>query len=61
MKVILMNLNLLRSKTEKKYNYFLNKTDEVFNNEFKGFEFNVGENNITFKPGEQVKSLKMSV
>ena len=28
---------------QKKYDWFLQKTDEVFNNEFKGFEFNVGE------------------
>ena len=27
------------------------KTNEVFNNEFKGFDFNVGENNFTYKPG----------
>ena len=28
---------------QKRYDYFLNKTNEVFNSEFKGFEFSVGE------------------
>ena len=37
---------------KKRYDYFLNKTDEVFNDEFKGFEFNVGEKSFTFKPGD---------
>ena len=36
----------------KKYDWFLQKTDEVFNNEFKGFEFNVGEKSFTYKPGD---------
>ena len=36
----------------KKYDWFLQKTDEVFSNEFKGFEFNVGEKSFTYKPGD---------
>lgn len=36
----------------KRYDYFLKKTDEVFGNEFKGFEFSVGEKSFTFKPGD---------
>jgi len=36
----------------KRYNYFLDKTESVFNNEFKGFEFSVGDKNISFKPGD---------
>ena len=32
---------------------FVNKTNEVFNDEFKGFEFNVGDKNFTFKPGDR--------
>ena len=53
----------IEEQTKKKYNYFLNKTDEVFNNEFKGFEFNVGDNNITFKPGtgEELKNVQSDV
>ena len=37
---------------KKRYNYFLDKTESVFNNEFKGFEFSVGDKNISFKPGD---------
>jgi len=48
---------------KKRYDYFLNKTDEVFNDEFKGFEFNVGEKSFTFKPGdkEELKSKQSNV
>tara|TARA_R110000823_G_scaffold5277_4_gene20912 strand:+ start:2217 stop:3347 length:1131 start_codon:yes stop_codon:yes gene_type:complete len=38
---------------KKRYDYFINKTDEVFSDEFKGFEFNVGEKQFTFKPGDK--------
>jgi len=38
---------------KKRYDYFLNKTNEVFNDEFKGFEFNIGEKSFTFKPGDK--------
>ena len=61
------NLNAYKSyieeKQKKKYNYFLDKTSEVFNNEFKGFDFNVGENNITYKPGttEELKNVQSDI
>jgi hypothetical protein len=47
----------------KRYDWFLKKTDEVFNNEFKGFEFNVGEKNYTYKPGDanELKSVQSDV
>ena len=50
-------------QNQKKYDYFLNKTNEVFNSEFKGFEFNVGDSNITFKPGttEELKNVQSDV
>ena len=50
-------------QTKKKYDYFLNKTDEVFNSEFKGFEFNVGDSNITFKPGtsDELKNVQSDI
>ena len=38
---------------KKRYDYFLNKTKEVFNDEFKGFEFNIGEKSFMFKPGDK--------
>jgi len=48
---------------KRKYDYFLNKTNEVFNNDFKGFDFNIGDNNITFKPGtsEELKNVQSDV
>ncbi len=44
---------------ERKRDWFTKKSDEVFSSEFKGFEFNLGENNITYKPAD-VDSLKKS-
>ena len=48
---------------KKKYDWFLKKTEEVFSNEFKGFEFNVGEKNYTYKPGDaqELKSKQADV
>ena len=48
---------------KKRYNYFLEKTNEVFNDEFKGFEFSVGEKSFTFKPGDsnELKSKQSNV
>mgnify|MGYP003116321252 FL=1 len=48
---------------QKRYDWFMKKTDEVFSNEFKGFEFNVGESNVTFKPGDasELKNLQSDV
>jgi hypothetical protein len=53
----------IEEKQKKKYNYFLNKTNEVFNNEFKGFDFKVGENNITYKPGtsDELKNVQSDI
>jgi hypothetical protein len=36
---------------EKRYDYFLDKTEKVFNDEFKGFKFNVGDKDMSYKPG----------
>ena len=48
---------------KKRYDYFLDKTDEVFNDEFKGFEFNIGDKSMTFKPGDrdELKSKQSNV
>ena len=53
----------IKEQNEKKYNYFLNKTNEVFNNDFKGFDFKVGENNLTFKPGtaDELKNVQKDI
>ena len=44
-----------QSKTElqkRKFDWFSQKTEEVFSDKFKGFEFKIGENNVTYNPGE---------
>ena len=52
-----------QEQNKKRYDYFLNKTNEVFNNEFKGFDFKVGENNFTYKPGtaDEVKNVQKDI
>ena len=47
----------------KRYNYFLDKTESVFNNDFKGFEFSIGDKNISFKPGDaqELKNRQLDV
>lgn len=48
---------------QRRYDYFLDKTAEVFNDEFKGFEFSIGEKQFTFKPGDsgELKSKQSDV
>ena len=55
--------NTAKEAQKKRYDYFLEKTDEVFNDEFKGFEFKVGEKSFTFKPGDsnELKSKQSDV
>ncbi len=36
----------------RKKEWFLQQTDQVFNKDFKGFEFQVGENPIVYSPGD---------
>ena len=44
---------------KRKRNWFLEKTDEVFDTEFKGFDFKVGEDKvITFLPSKDVEEIK---
>ena len=58
------NKYVLEAKTfdeeaKRKRDWFLNKTDEVFHNEFKGFDFKVGEDKtITFLPTKNVDEIK---
>jgi hypothetical protein len=47
----------LEEENERKRSWFNQKTDEVFNGEFKGFEFKVNDKQITFNPGD-VNELK---
>ena len=67
------NLNAYRSSIEesksleevnrKKADFFIDKTNDVFNNDFKGFDFNVSDNNLTYKPGtaEELKNVQSNV
>ena len=67
------NLNAYRSSIEesksleevnrKKADFFIDKTNDVFNNNFKGFDFNVSDNNLTYKPGtaEELKNVQSNV
>ena len=47
----------------KKSEYFQKKTDELFSSEFKGFEFNLGDKNVTFLPGDptELKNVQSNV
>ncbi len=51
-----------QEETKRKSEWFTKKTDEVFNQEFKGFEFSIGEDKITFNLGsaEDVKKAQLS-
>jgi hypothetical protein len=42
----------IEEENNRKRQWFDQKTDDVFGNEFKGFEFNVNNKKITFAPGD---------
>jgi hypothetical protein len=48
----------LQEEQELKANWFQKKTDEVFSQEFKGFEFNVDDKKIVFSPGDATELKK---
>lgn len=41
----------LEEANSKKAEFFVQKTNDVFNSDFKGFDFNVSDSKLTFKPG----------
>ena len=49
-----------REETERRQTWFTEKTDELFNSEFKGFEFKLDDKNVTFNPGsaEELKKVQ---
>ena len=51
-----------QDEAKRKSDWFTKKTDEVFNSDFKGFDFNMGDNQLTFSPGntEEVKNSQLS-
>ena len=38
-------------ENKRKYEYFMNRSKEVFSSEFKGFDFSIGDSQISYKPG----------
>ena len=48
-----------KQENERRQTWFTEKTDELFNSEFKGFEFSLNNKNVTFKPGsaDELKKL----
>jgi hypothetical protein len=53
------NSNSAKEQDAKATEWFLKKTDEVFNQEFKGFEFKIGDKSLKFSPGDS-QELKKS-
>jgi len=56
--------NSHKERQEKAYDYFKKRTGEVFNDNFKGFEFNVSDDKkINYKPGtaEELKNKQIDV
>ena len=51
-----------QEESKRKSDWFTKKTDEVFDNDFKGFDFNIGDNQLTFSPGntEETKKSQLS-
>ncbi len=49
-------------EANRKRDWFFKKTDEVFGGEFKGFEFNLGEKSLHYKPNEaaELKKIQMN-
>jgi hypothetical protein len=47
-----------QAKNQQKSEWFSKKTDELFGDEFKGFEFNVNDKKMVFKPAEAAELRK---
>lgn len=53
----------IQEENRKRAEYFAKKTEELFNDEFKGFEFVVGDQKLVFTPGEakEVKNVQSDI
>ena len=49
----------IEEENERKRNWFDQKTNEVFSDEFKGFEFEVDDRKVTFNPGDRNELRKL--
>jgi len=53
----------VQEENSKRAEYFAKKTEELFNDEFKGFEFVIGDQKLVFTPGEakEVKNVQSDI
>ena len=51
--------NTLQEENKRKQKWFEQKTDEVFGNEFKGFEFKLNDRSLKFAPGDAAELKKI--
>lgn len=49
----------LEEENNRKRDWFLKKTDEVFSQEFKGFEFNIDDKKLVYSPGDATELKKL--
>lgn len=49
----------IEEENERKKNWFLQKTEELFSGDFKGFDFDVADKKITFNPGDAAELKKI--
>jgi len=59
-KQYMQNAKTLQEENDRKRQWFTKKTDEVFSQDFKGFDFQVNDKKITFTPGSpsELKNLQ---
>jgi hypothetical protein len=52
-----------QQEASKKSEYFVNKTNELFSDDFKGFDFKVGDKEVSYKPNtpEQLKAQQTDI
>jgi len=48
----LQDAKTVTEEGKRRQDWFLKKTEDVFNSEFKGFEFALGDNKVTYSPGD---------
>lgn len=58
-KQYMQEANSEKEENDRKSKWFQQKTDELFGNEFKGFEFNINDKKFTFSPGEAAEIKKL--
>lgn len=54
-----MQAKTIEEENERKRNWFEQKTQEVFSDDFKGFEFSIDDKKISFSPGDRSELKKL--